>query len=268
MSDKHDESLYSLYQKSRQEQPRERLDERIRMAAKRRLKRDKKRWIWGLSTAAVVVLSFSVVINVSDIDSTSMQRIIEKETMEPSEVMNDGIREEARVPESPAMLFGDNSARRIATPQEIEEVLTLDKVSQWAKSRSIEISAMRPALSKKSEAESVELSLVIPDLPTELDALLELGDSLTGEITPSGLVTVYAKDKLILTVDSNSGAHRFKAWPGSGILGVGLDWTQGVSRLQDCDNKNAYTVCSLSDQVRGMFEDNRLDHISWVVSRE
>lgn len=274
MNDQHDDALITLYQKARQEQPSELLDRRIRKAAQRRINRDKKRWVWGLSTAAVLVLSFSVVFDVSEFESEPMQSIIQEKASAHSQALNDVIPEAKSEPESPAVLSKPDFASREVMPEEMDEMPLRKKKSKEQRSvekiisstrHSIDYWLERESYKPQFEKDSVALELDIPVLPVELQALLNLHTGLSGEITPAGLITIYSENKLILTLSSTGGKFRFKAWPGSEKLGVKVTWSIKPEQLNECNRQGVYVSCSLNEQVQGLFEQDRLDHIRWFV---
>ena len=94
MTEREDQDLLSLYRRSSQEQPSALLDQRVRNAARRTIKSRRPGWKWGLSTAAVLVLSFSVVLQTyfdegrpqEAMDITSMAPLREQPSDSPSEL--------------------------------------------------------------------------------------------------------------------------------------------------------------------------------------
>lgn len=277
MNDKHDDALRALYQKSRQEQPAGQLDQRIRKAAERRIYRTRKRWVWGLSTAAVVVLSFNIVLNLVDIEPASKEVLTEYESRFQSPGLND-----STVKEEPSF-DAEQSLPQSLPSAPAPVVRTTDKPVLLQQEKHVQKSKQRMLIvphtsetrqferdfsSGMAAADRAGPQLVIPELPLQMDELLKLDGGLSGLQTDTGLMTIYADNKLILTVRPLDGWYEFKAWPGAQLLGVRIDWNIKPSQLDQCNTQNAYISCSLNDRVQGLFEQERLDHISWKVVHE
>lgn len=113
------------------------------------------------------------------------------------------------------------------------------------------------------DANRIMPQLFIPTLPVELDLLLQLNPSVHGQKSSSGLVTIYAGNKLILTLSAGDQFFIFNAWRGTEKLGVKVNWDKKSTQFEHCVDQDAYINCELKDQVHGLFEDDRLDHISW-----
>jgi hypothetical protein len=96
-----------------------------------------------------------------------------------------------------------------------------------------------------------------------LDEILSINNSLIGEQTVGGLITIYSGDKLILTVNPGADLIQYKAWPGSGIVGIRMNWFIKPGQTDGCIEGPVYQVCDLNEQVKGLFEGERLDHILW-----
>ena len=113
MSDPQQDKLRELYRRSRQEQPSVDLDRQIRDAARRPVQRRSRRWIWGLSTAAVLMLSFTVVLDLylgdrvqeplyfNDFQSSIKPAQVERKAM-GRERADEEIEQQYRAPAAPA----------------------------------------------------------------------------------------------------------------------------------------------------------------------
>lgn len=73
-------AIKALYQQTRTEQPSAELDRRIQHAAYKAATKDKSRWIWPLSTAAIFMLSLNVVLNLYDVEQSSVEDLIEEKS--------------------------------------------------------------------------------------------------------------------------------------------------------------------------------------------
>ena len=81
-------------------------------------------------------------------------------------------------------------------------------------------------------------------------------------------INLYHRDKLILRVQPGEESTRYLAWPGVEVLGVTADWTYNPESSSQCSQPVPYRRCELTAEVEGFFEGERLDHISWIQSRD
>ena len=79
------QAISELYRLTRSEQPSAELDQRIRHAAHHAIGAKKPNWIWSLSTAAVILLSVNVVLNVYDPDEDETAILFEESRQKPAE---------------------------------------------------------------------------------------------------------------------------------------------------------------------------------------
>ena len=79
------QAISELYRLTRSEQPSAELDQRIRHAAHHAIGAKKPNWIWSLSTAAVILLSVNVVLNVYDPDEDETAILFEESRHKPAE---------------------------------------------------------------------------------------------------------------------------------------------------------------------------------------
>lgn len=278
MNEQQQEKLRQLYRRSRQEQPSADLDRHIRSAAQRALNRGRNRWIWGLSTAAVLLLSFNVVIdlfmgeqhemNYNDLDlPSSMPRMEVEKKSKAVESSVEEAQQQRAVPAAPAA-EPVIDFYRVLPDREMEfdmESLSGDaatpsarKMERLSRKRSI-MGVEKPAL-----VETADVKI----LPHRLADLLKLADGLSGEELTSGKVMLYSRNKLILTVEPAATGFSYRAWQGVEILGVREDWTIRPSSLDACNDQDVYTSCVLRPGLTGYFEAERLDHISWNQADE
>ncbi len=283
MNDKHEEAIVDLYRQSRIEQPSEFMDKRIRRAAKRKLYKSRKQWVWSLSTAAVLVLSFTVVLNLLDVES-EISQIVDQEELKRQVIKKDRVESQQRILPKFAPQFepmyesrpsiieeehsmqGFTSERAQNLQQRKRKLLSSPPRRQKEKAESLSFDAV--VSSGAGLSDSVKLEIQIPQLPLTLGDLLDLDNSLRGEKLTSSLIKLYLKNQLILTLLTGESEFTFKAWPGSEILGVEVDWSVTEQNLDNCNELTGQTVCSLSDQVKAVYLFNQLDHILWSVNRE
>ncbi|MBT3203462.1 MAG: hypothetical protein HOM14_16560 [Gammaproteobacteria bacterium] len=278
MNDKHEKAIVDLYRQSRTEQPSEFMDKRIRRAAKRKLYKSRKQWVWSLSTAAVLVLSFTVVLNLLDVES-EISQIVEQEELKRQVIKKNRVESQQRVvpkfapilESQPLILeeqhsMQDFASERTQNLQQRKRKLLSRPRHQKEKAESLSFDAVVSSGAGLSDSENVKIH--IPQLPLTLGGLLDLDNSLQGEKLKSGLIKLYLKNLLILTLLPGESEFTFKAWPGSEILGVEVDWSVTEQNLDNCNELTGQTVCSLSDQVKAVYIFNQLDHILWSVNRE
>jgi len=277
MTDKHEKVIRALYRQTRTEQPSEFVDKRIRKAARRALYRNRKRWLWTLSTAAVIVLSFSVVLKLyieePDIEKLVWSEEPEKELMVPSVA-----EPSARVDSFPELMLADEASAVESSSGKIKSLPEAEKFKQ--KRKKALAKAMHQRLSGEmgfsdsmtspvsSEKDNRPRNVTIPHLPVTLKALIQLDESLHGEELDKGLIKLYSKNSLILTVSSNNSTVTFNAWPGSEILGIGVDWSLTSQQLKGCSQQHMKTACQITNQLKAIFIEKRLDHIRWTVTHE
>lgn len=255
--DADDHALKSLYRQSRHEQPSAQVDSRIRLAAAAPFRRRQKRWIWGLSTAAVMVLSFSLLLELFMLptdtsingDNVSGDLFVEKLERSDSELS------ERKLAISPPPVL---KKPQLETPGESSEADQLARET---------IFHYEPS-SVKSISVSSASSLQIPILPLQLDRLLALDDSLTGMLTDEGRIQLYRQQSLILQIIRHQDGHEIEAYPGSEILGVRVNWQLQTADPESCASELSSGECWIDDQVVGVFENGRLEYIRWKVSHD
>lgn len=251
-----DDALKALYRQSRREQPSEQIDARIRLAAAAPFRRRQKRWIWGLSMAAVIVLSFSLLLEVLILPP-------------PATINGDSSFEE-----------GDKETRerivpRLSVPQPLEVAPAPMYKKQLSETPRETLDADQAVIARKQrpapatmEAGSAlpEAELMIPLLPLQLDRLLPLDKALTGKQSPDGVIELYRQHRLILQILPQDDGYQLQAFPGAEILGVRVDWLLQPVDLEACDVGPAGGDCRINDQVIANFKHNRLESIRWSVS--
>jgi len=308
MNDPQDDKLLNLYRQSRLEQPSAEMDTKIVQAAKRALYRKRNRWLWALSTAAVIVISFNVVFELSFMDeqiteldtlleikkptlpSTGalpeeplmIERLDEQEDLQLEdqlEVLNEAADHVAQ-PVMNRLLQTDGAGQQVETDRDSFKSIAKPKLQAVEKERKTglkndqkKLDIKKLEMKKRENAKRLESAApssamaprpIIPELPSTLDQLLALNAYLIGQQSNSGLITLYSQDKLILTVKSEQGLIHYKAWPGSEIIGIRLDWKMSPAELKNCRHDTAFTICDLTNGGKALFEENRLDHISWT----
>ncbi len=294
MTDPQDEKLIKLYQHSRQEEPSVSIDQSIHQAAEKALYRKRKHWLWGLSTAAILVISFNVVLELMLDTPEELEEVIlsqhDQSTRSPAE-MPSAINE-TRFSSSVAQDAADEAAvgrsagisvdkeletaesALSADPQKIkaegprndyDEVLKERQfaVPEQSKEALTRAESFHPKAMAEKKKRALPVVPVIPELPSTMNSLLAMNHQITGEQAVSGLMTFYYRDKLILTIKPTSELVQYKAWPGSEVLGIKMDWSIKPVQTRGCIKGPVYQSCNLTDQVKGLYEDDRLDHILW-----
>ncbi|MCK5663184.1 MAG: hypothetical protein KAI17_06840, partial [Thiotrichaceae bacterium] len=118
------------------------------------------------------------------------------------------------------------------------------------------------------EEDSVSVKATIPQLPREFEQLLSLDKSLRGEKQQNGLIKLYLKNQLILTLLPGKSEFKYQAWPGAELIGVEVAWRVSAQELDACRVLKTKTVCALTDQVKAVYINHKLDHVTWSVNRE
>lgn len=277
MSDQQDKDLLALYRRSRQEEPSQLTDMRIRQAAQKAMaarSRKDRRWLWGLSTAAVLVLSFSVVLQVWMVQDSPL--VIQKDSVSTSEHMpTPNFLPTPEPPPGGASEAGDRRLENLpAMPMSAAPMpeKTVAKEEPMLQEDQAEIAVDREAFRKKAPAHSLQQSapeprlpdaVVIPRLPASVEAFQAMAPRLVVEKSASGLIAVYTANKLILSVQHQPDGLVFKAWPGSEVLGIKLNWQLNPMQLSGCIDDSVYQQCQLQQDVYAHFEGVRLDFIQW-----
>ncbi|MCP4076071.1 MAG: hypothetical protein GY744_07795 [Gammaproteobacteria bacterium] len=269
MSDKHEEAIRYLYRQSRTEQPSVFVDKRIRKAASRALYKNRKQWVWSLSTAAVLVLSFTVVLNLVDVEP-DFSPVTEQEELTQQVLKKPNYFPVLKNP-PPAVTMEQQSLQEFAK-EEVERSQRSKRKLQPSSARQKRIDETPSFDVFESSAIMVEHSLsvktTIPKLPLQLEQLLALDKSLRGEQQQSGLIKLYQRNRLILTLLPGESEFTFMAWPGAELLGVDVDWHVSALELDACSELKTEMICSLTDQLKAVFISDKLDHVTWSVNRE
>ncbi len=283
MSTEEDNKLQALYQASRDEAPSELLDQRVLRAARNQQRARQPAWLKLGAVAAVLVLSFSVVLQVGQ---EPFDEVMEEAAVETGETalmspMHDATPELSVV--EPAREFMPDRQTSM-TEAEPVRVLPSTAMTPAPMSRSASQDQMTKApsgfglaqpnaqraapsaLSNEVPSSSRERKgsyFVPPRLPVTVEGLKAMAPLLRFEISPTGRQLVYRGDKLVMSMQNDGQDRVFKAWSGSDSLGVDIDWDSPVSRFGNCRESAVYIECPLGDGVTGYFEGDRLDHIEW-----
>ncbi len=266
MSEEDDLKLAALYKETRKEEPSAELDRQIHNAASRAIYQKSRHWFWRFSTAAVVLLSFSVVLNLLINEMDSPETLIEEQVL--SESMDlarapEPVAEEESAAGAPA---GFGAARE--APARSQAPAPAAPAVRKEKTLSAEPMMRKRMLAEDSAVASIAADAVqpvqeIPRLPVALDDLLDQVDGLRGVERVDGTINLYHRDKLILRVRPDSDSVDFMAWPGAEVLGVRVNWSYQPESFNRCSQPVPYRRCELTSQVNGFFEGDRLDHIRW-----
>jgi len=336
MNDADDEIIRALYKQSHQEQPSEFLDKRIRKAAQRALSQNRRRWIWGLSTAAVMVLSFNIVLDLfinkpelteSYVDDISIEfpKTLKKESIQsqirqlaepPATILSDMPANAPKLTPEASEAFAMEEEQLLLLESQPEKSNQLNRVQKkrksftqgiinleqesyenqdlqdsvareqsFQKSIILESKTRKPKVHKINTAREkdedgiqsapltslIQTATEIPELPLKLDELLNIDHSLKGEKSTNGDILIYFEKKVIIRLSHLGSTIQFTAWQGSEIMGLKLDWLLTPEQLSECsivaDQKES-SICSLTDQVKAHFRDNKLEFITWVSSGE
>lgn len=282
MNDKHEEAIRSLYRQSGTEQPSVFVDKRIRKAASRALYKNTKQWVWSLSTAAVLVLSFTVVLNLIDVEP-ELFPVTEQDELKQQVLKKNRIKSQQRKVPSYFPVLKSPPPASVSMEQESIQQLRLEEAQGMQRNKRKLLSSSSSARQmEKDETPSFDViessammvednasvKTTIPQLPHQLEQLLALDKSLTGEKQENGLIKLYVKNQLILTLLPGESDFTLMAWPGAEIIGVEVDWHVSIQELDNCSESNTQTICSLTDQLKAVFISDKLDHVTWSVNRE
>ena len=266
MSEQDDLKLTALYQKSRQEQPSAELDRQIHNAASRAIYQKSRHWLWRFSTAAVVLLSFSVVLNLLVDEMEGPETLVEEQVLPESMDMAQApapVAEEESAAGAPAEFSAARRAPLITeAPAPSAPALAKEKKLSAEPMLSSRMLGEDSAVASRMQ-DATQPVQEIPRLPFTQAELLELAEDLRGVERADATINLYHKDKLILRVQPQADSVRYMAWPGAHVLGVKVDWFYKPQSFNRCSQPVPYRRCELSEQVEGFFEGQRLDHIRW-----
>ena len=282
MNDRDDEDLLALYRRSRKEQPSELVDRRIRNAALRASTGRQRNWLWGLSKVAVVVLSFSVVLQLW-LDSQ-----VPDEVVIVSEERSQGIpmvlpQRSMEMPLQEAPLESSAADLNIMQKSTLEEESAAAETSGTTQSSAATIDRFavspEPAVSiSADEAPAVSSPSILPEyvptdgislpeLPTDAAGLSTLAPQLTVSTNSAGDIEAISGDQRVLSVSEEQQYFRFRAWRGSESLGVLVDWNLQPDQLNNCTVADDYLTCPIGSSATGFFTDQVLQYIEWLQPR-
>ncbi len=268
MTEQKDQDLLSLYRQSSREEPSALLDQRVRKAAQQAIRSRRPGWKWGLSTAAVLVLSFSVVLQMyfdegmpeETMDTTTIIPLNEQ----PSDLAGELAMDVPIVSQQSAALPAAPVSKLKRSLQKFEEAeadaITAPTTYEIAADFMPEASA-ETGMAKPEDA-NVRL-VTVPELPFDAAGLRALDSGLTVEQSGSGIIIVYSDNKLVLSIRREGDNLSYRASSGSERLGIKLDWSITPSQLDTCEAKPVYKECQMGQGVTGYFEGDRLDFIQW-----
>lgn len=333
MNEHQEQHLRDLYQLSRKEQPSTTMDKRIRQAAQGQIASRRNKWVRALSTAAVVVLSFSIVLDITqqqpeltESDNIPITERPETEAMpmeeevmfdlappampaateisskpEPerrigisdheaiSQMKSFSIKESSSLQEKRLQQVPNITKHKIVAPKpqaEMEKRVKSGEISEQielpieASAPFIEFSETLKREQKSDFADQVaplasqpkelpfEMSdngIIIPTLPTTLDALLTIDNSVTGKQLDNGDIEIFAGNRRILQLSHNYGVQLFTAWPGAERLGVEVNWQIGPESMFNCSYLDSALLCQWTKLVSASFRNNQLESVSWPV---
>ena len=279
MNDHDNEDLLALYRRSRQEQPSELVDRRIRQAALNASRKTQPNWLWGLSKVAVVVLSFSVVLQLWLDNQLPEDVVIEREQGlddRPMAVLPERSVELPAQEAPPASIAADLSVRQKSTLEETASPGGASGSTQSSAPTTNRLAVSPEPLESISADEALladspsvfsefvaSIPLPVPELPTNSQELSQLAPQLTVERDPSGLLTVNDDNTLILSMSETADGFVFKAWPDSVVMGIDFPWDIQPENFADCMQEADNLVCNIGEELTGYFEGQRLDHIEW-----
>ncbi|MBL7002633.1 MAG: hypothetical protein ISR69_01230 [Gammaproteobacteria bacterium] len=242
-----DSQLLSLYKKTRLEHPHEALDFKVKQAAQQAIKADKKRRsrrvVWGLSIAAMLVLSFSVILNLVNAPNALSPQSIETQII--SELSHD-------IQQAPS------------TTDERKEILLIKKALRQAEneqSKRRKVQSVSPSISEVSPSlmtadsafeMSRPLSYLDVKLPFDLQKILQQFPDLKGlELNAKRFDIFYKGQRIAEFERTKFKQYRLTAYVGSRHLGLNIDW----EKIPTIKN----------DAVKYIVLEKRLVAVSWLV---
>jgi hypothetical protein len=285
MNQQEQQALRALYRQTRNEQPSHMLDRRIRQAAMQQRQRRRPRWIWGLSMAAVLVLSFSLVLQLGVQDAglpaeyeQDLHKPLSSTPHEPPESAPAPAFAPPGVPSSPSRSTPGMKKELLRPPRQLaDEAEISTQASEQRLTESIQsLGAARTEDQASSRgqggtkpapmarvAPTPVTTPVLPTLPVQLLTWQAWSSALTVIERDSDHLEIVHQGRKIVDLKRSEQGTRFNAWRGSEFIGVKADWSVSRYQFGDCHTDSSYQVCVWDGDVHAVFDGARLDHIRW-----
>lgn len=270
MSEQWEDNLETLYRFSRHELPPQQLDQKIRLAAKQAIKSRSVGWKWYLSTAAVVTLALTIVIETQQPDPAIQElpeTIVDDASFDQMEPAAPAASEMLQEPASQSAPLPQPAARKkLASPPVI--LLPSKNTQPLFETQPDELKESdREGVTRMQLKRELAFNTRIPEhIPFDLSLLLDGADELHGYQTEDTIV-VYQQDQQILKMIRTKQGINIEASSGASHWGVFAQWGQSRLQFPNCQGSDAL-VCELDDHIQGRFENNRLVSIYWVQENE
>jgi hypothetical protein len=289
MNQQTDKALLALYRRASDQQPSALLDARVRRAAQQSVQNRPRYWAWGLSTAAVLVLSFSVVIQLVEAPMEQASGTADLYQTSPPQ--------EAADTESPSVMSQQPPAARAKAQRLNAENLALESFSAMKKSQAptvdrdfgapiagaglsapqheerARLHAAPPASVDRLFEEEVG-NVLLPSLPLSVDGIRQLDSTLDVSESSSGELDIHFEGSLIARLRKLDSGARIQAWRGAERLGLRFNWSRDSGLLQSCSNSgqpggnntDVHLECRVDGRIRvySSMSTATPEYIEWI----
>ncbi len=280
MSKQWKNDLKALYQQTRQESPAPELNQKIRLAAQKALQRKSPNLKWYLSSAAVVLLAFNIVLFIFFPEP----EVIEIPGQDAPVPRNERLSKTPAIQSNPAPKMDSELAgietQKLRQSKKLEQREVLQNKSTARKmlpelnddfnhslKRETEETSQGMELYESSDSEKPSFDIRIPNnLAFDIHTLITGHPALTGRQFTDSL-EINRNNKLILKMNRIQQGVLIEAYPESQLWGVYAEWGKNTNRTLNCSQKE-YLICDLTDEIQGGFENNRLIFIRWIQKNE
>jgi hypothetical protein len=280
MSKQWKNNLQALYKQTRQELPTPELDQKIRLAAQKAVKRNSPNLKWYISSAAVVLLAVNVVL-FTYVPESEIVEIPHRSASRPSDLPQP----KAPLPEKNVAPAQEPMVDSIESQKSKEsEGLFKPDVNRNRSEAKKSLPAMQDYLSESAQPENEEISQPLtlknfsgtvmqgkeiqrPEhIPFDVKRLIAGNSTLSGQQTTNSLI-IYQKNRLILKMTRIHQGFSIDAYPEAQLWGVYAQWGQSTDSYTNCSQQD-YLICDLSDDIQGGFKHDRLVFIRWIQKNE
>ena len=201
----------------------------VKSAWQLKSKRTERARIWGLSKVAVIVLSFSVVLQLW-INEPAIEDLVELDDLSPSPVTKSEARPSAPAESQPLTLEEEQLVEQESTVSAYQKSLSRQKSAAEKRQQilgdsaapSMEMLSSEPEMSGAGLADQAPLAAsasdtdvkqtraVFPNLPTDINGLSEIAPGLRFEEPAKGEVLAFDQGRVVLRIFRQDGVARFR----------------------------------------------------------